>query len=432
MLGSPLTVHLHSHSITLYAIEYSKGNEGEKERVRGSGEEGENGGEGQRFPKVTCIYLAIHGFLDNAATFDEIAPLLVPALPSNGSTRFVAVDLAGHGRSGWRASGTRYHFVDWVADIAALVRHFQVECPALTSVHLIGHSLGGSIALTLTSVFPDLVKSLVLIDSLGVRPMPPSTLPRTLRKALSKSEGGTPQPSPTSSPRHETRQAAVVPRVAASAPLDSLAAAAERRSSQNMVGDLPVSSAMRLARRGCRSVDSQMWLDEDEPDAEHNRVFWAQDNRTRLASLFTFTTEQTVAIAHAVHCRTLLVTAADSPFGSRWPFVVARRLPRFARKPYALFCRVLVWLAGMVVATLGLGSSWQRLHATAYAAAAFVSVYAELFSRSATGVRKYVDVRLPTGGHHLHLTQPVDTAQAILDFLELGVDSPVMHRSKHT
>jgi pimeloyl-ACP methyl ester carboxylesterase len=44
--------------------------------------------------------LAAHGWLDNAASFDHLAPLL-PGL------RLVALDLAGHGRSGHRVGDRR-------------------------------------------------------------------------------------------------------------------------------------------------------------------------------------------------------------------------------------------------------------------------------------------------------------------------------------
>jgi len=47
--------------------------------------------------------LALHGWLDNAASFDRLAPLLCEHF------HIVALDLPGHGRSGHRPPGTWYH-----------------------------------------------------------------------------------------------------------------------------------------------------------------------------------------------------------------------------------------------------------------------------------------------------------------------------------
>ena len=43
-------------------------------------------------------WLALHGFLDNAATYDKLAPELLCL----GASAVVALDFAGHGKSDWR------------------------------------------------------------------------------------------------------------------------------------------------------------------------------------------------------------------------------------------------------------------------------------------------------------------------------------------
>jgi len=58
--------------------------------------------------------LAIHGWLDNAGTFDHIAPLL-PDL------NLVAIDLPGHGLSEHRPMGTNYHFIDYIQWVCTVV-----------------------------------------------------------------------------------------------------------------------------------------------------------------------------------------------------------------------------------------------------------------------------------------------------------------------
>ena len=51
--------------------------------------------------------LALHGWLDNANSFQPMAPLL-------GQLDLVALDLPGHGHSDHRHSTARYHFVDYL------------------------------------------------------------------------------------------------------------------------------------------------------------------------------------------------------------------------------------------------------------------------------------------------------------------------------
>jgi pimeloyl-ACP methyl ester carboxylesterase len=92
----------------------------------------------------------LHGGAQNAHTWDTVALALDRPL--------VAVDQPGHRHT----DGGRNGPVDVDAnadDVAAAIRAL-----ATTPVHLVGMSLGGATALTLTDRHPDLVKSLLLVD----------------------------------------------------------------------------------------------------------------------------------------------------------------------------------------------------------------------------------------------------------------------------
>jgi len=78
--------------------------------------------------------LALHGWLDNAASFDRLAPLL-PEL------HLVALDLAGHGRSQHRHPSVVHHFIDWAPEVVAVADHL-----GWGSFKLIGHSMGAGIS----------------------------------------------------------------------------------------------------------------------------------------------------------------------------------------------------------------------------------------------------------------------------------------------
>ena len=69
--------------------------------------------------------------------------------------RAVAVDLRGHGDSGWSTDGS-YTIAGYIYDLAQLV-HQQRLAP----VTVIAHSLGGQIALRYAGLYPDSVARLV-------------------------------------------------------------------------------------------------------------------------------------------------------------------------------------------------------------------------------------------------------------------------------
>ena len=77
----------------------------------------------------------------------------------------ILYDLRGHGLSEGPPQG--YLVEDMVADLAALLAAVEPGRP----VHLVGYSLGGTIAQCLTAARPDLVASLILMEGL-VRPRP--------------------------------------------------------------------------------------------------------------------------------------------------------------------------------------------------------------------------------------------------------------------
>ena len=121
--------------------------------------------------------LALHGWLDNAASFDALAARL-PQL------RLCALDLPGHGLSGHRPFGVSYHVIDSVADVLAAAD--ALEWPRFA---LIGHSLGAGIATLLAAVTPERILRAVLIEGLGPSTSPPEDAPAVLRRALADSRG---------------------------------------------------------------------------------------------------------------------------------------------------------------------------------------------------------------------------------------------------
>ena len=98
-------------------------------------------------------FLGLHGWLDNANTFDKIAPLL----PEN--IRLVAMDFPGHGQSSHRWPGMPYFYFEYVADVKKVVSQLGWE-----KFSIISHSMGAFVASLYAGTFPNEVENLVLIE----------------------------------------------------------------------------------------------------------------------------------------------------------------------------------------------------------------------------------------------------------------------------
>ena len=99
--------------------------------------------------------LAVHGWLDNAASFIPLAEQLP-------GYRWVALDLAGHGRSDHRPPGSVYHFTDYIGDL-----YRAADSLGLEQFSLVGHSLGAGVSAAFAASFPERVGKLVMIDGIG-------------------------------------------------------------------------------------------------------------------------------------------------------------------------------------------------------------------------------------------------------------------------
>lgn len=100
--------------------------------------------------------LALHGWLDNAASFALLAPLLVPHF------RVIALDLPGHGHADHLAPGASYHYLDYVRAVLDAADALQLDRYAL-----LGHSMGAGIATLVAAATPQRIESLRLIEGLG-------------------------------------------------------------------------------------------------------------------------------------------------------------------------------------------------------------------------------------------------------------------------
>ncbi|KAG9509674.1 Serine hydrolase-like protein, partial [Fragariocoptes setiger] len=106
------------------------------------------------------LVLALHGWMDNAGTFDNLIPRL-----TNGSRGLyvVAVDMPGHGRSTPLPDGTNYTDMKLLVEVRRFVKLIGWNDKRFT---IIGHSMGGLLAQWYASLYPDNVDGIVLLDML--------------------------------------------------------------------------------------------------------------------------------------------------------------------------------------------------------------------------------------------------------------------------
>lgn len=210
--------------------------------------------------------LALHGWLDNAASFE-------PLLPELADVDLVALDLAGHGASEHRATGYDYVYADWVHDVIDVLDSLGWE-----RADLLGHSMGATIASTVAAAAPERVRRLALIEGLGPLGGDAGAAGLRLREAIAarrayEARAGEP-------PRRiPTMEAAVTARL--------------------MATPMRVEDAERI-------VDRNLQATEDG-------FAWRSDPRLRLPSTLRLNEEAVQSILRAIEAPTLLVAATPSP-----------------------------------------------------------------------------------------------------------------------
>ena len=95
-------------------------------------------------------YVFLHGLLGQGKNWTTIAKLLLPASS-------LLVDLPDHGRSPWTENASYESMAHAVAD---LLRELSEAAP----VTLVGHSMGGKVAMLVALGHPELVSRLVVVD----------------------------------------------------------------------------------------------------------------------------------------------------------------------------------------------------------------------------------------------------------------------------
>jgi len=123
---------------------------------------------------ITIVF--IHGWLDNAASFDVLMQQLYL---QKKNIHLYAFDLPGHGLSPSKGDSYFYPFHDYLDDVNQVFTTLSTK-----SCILVGHSLGGLIASCYSAAFPENVIGLVQIEGKGPLSESPHFSLNRLRKGL--------------------------------------------------------------------------------------------------------------------------------------------------------------------------------------------------------------------------------------------------------
>ncbi len=94
----------------------------------------------------------LHGFLENSSMWDKLVGDL------SIKNQIVCVDLLGHGKS--ECLGYVHTMVDFAGAVQAILTHLNIK-----TFKIVGHSLGGYVALALAEMNPDIIDGLCLMNS---------------------------------------------------------------------------------------------------------------------------------------------------------------------------------------------------------------------------------------------------------------------------
>lgn len=120
--------------------------------------------------------LLAHGWMDVGASFQRFVDTL------GASREVIALDWRGFGGSSPSRSGDSYWFYDYYADLDALIDHISPNAP----IDLLGHSMGGNVAMIYAGTCPQRIRRLVNVEGFGLARTLPADAPARLARWLSE------------------------------------------------------------------------------------------------------------------------------------------------------------------------------------------------------------------------------------------------------
>ena len=125
-------------------------------------------------PKLPALVL-VHGWMDVAASYQFMIDALSDAFVQG--RRIIAPDWRGFGKTPG-GSADNYWLPDYLADLDFLLDHYVEK----DQVDLVGHSLGGNVAMIYSGVRPERIRRLVNLEGFGMPATRPAQAPTRYAK----------------------------------------------------------------------------------------------------------------------------------------------------------------------------------------------------------------------------------------------------------
>lgn len=120
--------------------------------------------------------LLVHGWMDIGASFQHCVDQMATG------REIIALDWRGFGGSRASQAGDSYWFYDYYADLDAIIDYISPDNP----VDLLGHSMGGNIAMVYAGTCPGRIRRLINIEGFGLARTQPCAAPERLARWLSE------------------------------------------------------------------------------------------------------------------------------------------------------------------------------------------------------------------------------------------------------
>ena len=222
--------------------------------------------------------LALHGWLDNANTFDKIAAHLHQDL------YLVAIDLPGHGLSDHKKSNSSYYLWEYAIQVLNLIDVLKWK-----TFSIIAHSLGTGIASIIAGSFPEKLTNLVCIDGLGApfitnEDQTVINFRKAVRQSKMADKTNFISFNDTNTAQFESEEEAIQDRI-----------------KNNHVGQISIEASKILCKRSLKK--------------EASGYAWRYDPRVMLLKPFRLTENQAKLFIKSIKCTTLLILGEEGMFG---------------------------------------------------------------------------------------------------------------------